>query len=170
MKVRYLIIAFVLSLGIMGCSDSTNQNSGETTATETSTESSIDTPEEKVDEEDVAASPKHDKEFYRQLLEAWCCENYKACFGKGIRNPRNYLINSVIVETCTISYETEGGRCIADIKGKHSWKGSLNKHNDDPFVAKVTDLGDDKYEVFFEIEKWGLPGKISATRTIEYSE
>ena len=182
MKVRYLIIAFVLSLGIMGCSDSPNvatKVAQENTASkdEPSTDDATVTPENpSINEEqegNESEMSSSEKMFFQQLLEAWCREYYKECFGS-IRNPRNYKINSLVIEgTPKVNIETDGksiSRKYAIITGKHSWKGTWNTHNDWEYEASVTDLGEDKYEVTFKTAKWPKgTGYLTATRTIEFS-
>ncbi len=101
--------------------------------------------------------------FYQRLLEQWCRTYFEDCFDCEYK--KNSLTNVAV--NSRNSSETQ-----LVMSGKCSYSGWFD-HNDVPFKARITYMGNDNYEVWFE--KGARAGYISetvasATRKIAYWE
>lgn len=183
MKRLDVILVFVLCFLVVSCSDKAPQSPNQGTGGGAKVEEPIAHSEEPEEEEpeDVQVAPKKGKLFYQNLLEYFCRQHYKECFG-GLRSPRDFSENSVVVtdEPTVTSPNMDGDRIVSwnvHVKGVHSWQGYFDKrHPDWDYEADIKELGDDKYQITFvtpEVTTLGKPSKkknVSATRVVEYSE
>ena len=179
MKTRYVIIAFVLSFVFVACSEKAPSSPNQEPQANTFADEPTVNSEEPEEEEVAMEAVKRDKMFYQNLLEYFCREHYKECFGS-LHSPRNYANNSLIIEgePYYIDPNMDGDRIVSwnvSVRGVNSWVGHYNyKHPDWSFEASIKELGDDKYQINFKTpEVWfGKPAKeiLSATRVVEYSE
>lgn len=179
MKKFDVILVFVLCFLVVSCSDKAPASPNQGTGGSAKVEEPV--AQEEVEEEDAQVAPKRSRMFYQNLLEYFCRQYYKECFG-GLHSPRDFSENSVVVtdEPTVTSPNMDGDRIVSwnvHVKGVHSWQGYFDKrHPDWDYEADIKELGDDKYQITFitpEVTTLGKPSKkkkVSATRVVEYSE